>query len=114
VLQESGSNTSVFAVVLIVFMAMFGAAAKYIGTMAKSKFSAVLFWGNIFVAAFIGLLISLICAEYEVSRNLAGVAAGIAGYMGHVFIDHLASRFEKTVNSKVDRIIGEEDFKKEE
>ena len=87
---------------------MFGAAAKYISTMAKNKFSAVLFWSNIFVAAFIGLLISLVCAEYEVSRNLAGVAAGIAGYIGHIFIDRLAARFEKTIHNKVDSILDED------
>jgi hypothetical protein len=105
--NEGQANSSgIFAVALVVFMSVFGAAAKYMSTISKTKFSALAFWSNIFVAAFIGFIISLVCAEYDVSRNLAGVGAGIAGYSGHIFIDKIAARFEKAAEDKVDNIIG--------
>jgi TM2 domain-containing membrane protein YozV len=98
-------NNELFAIVLAIFMSIFGAAAKYLSTLRNSKFSVFLFWSNMFVAAFIGFLIALLCSEYEISINLAGVAAGVAGYAGHIFLDKLAAKFEKIIEKKSDEIL---------
>jgi F0F1-type ATP synthase assembly protein I len=103
--MEAFGSDSIFAIALIIFMSAFGATAKYLGTVSKSKFSSFTFFSNLVVATFIGLGVALLCDEYSISRNLAGVGAGILGYAGHTIIDKIVSRVEKKAADKVDSLL---------
>jgi hypothetical protein len=98
------SNNGIFTIITGVFIAILGATAKYVGTLNKRKFSQVVFWSNIFISAFIGLLTALICDEFHVSLNLGCVASGVGGYAGHTLIDSVAAKFQSAVNKKIDNL----------
>jgi hypothetical protein len=96
------NNNGIFTIIMGVFIAILGASAKYLGGLHKSKFSHVIFWSNIFISGFIGLIIALVCDEFDVSINLACVAAGIGGYAGHALMDRIAAKFELIIAKKID------------
>jgi formate-dependent nitrite reductase membrane component NrfD len=87
------TNNNLLILVVSILIAIFGGTVKYISELTHKKFSGLNFIVSVFISAFTGLIIGLVCQEYNMSNNMTLIITGIAGRSGNLFIDNLVKRF---------------------
>jgi hypothetical protein len=85
-----------------VLIAVLGSSAKFVHKLGKKPFSWVMFLSSVLTSAFLGLLVGLVCLNYEISLYLTLAATGVAGWSGHQLMDVIAQKMEGYVAKKID------------
>jgi ABC-type multidrug transport system permease subunit len=98
-MDKLGNNLSLLLTSVLV--AMFGSGAKFLSQMGRKRFSWLLFFSSVFVAAFLGLITGFICLEFKVSEYVTFAVTGIAGWTGHSFMDNLSDKVTKLIAAKI-------------
>lgn len=88
----------IWVIVPAAIVGMTGSLVKYIRFHRQESFSWGEFFSGMVVAAFAGVLVQLICLEYNVGPWLSAASVAMAGYGGGSTIDFISSTlFRKQV-----------------
>ena len=83
----------------VVSLAMFGGLVKLLSTRDKAP-SFFIFFVEIAIASFAGVVVHFILSDFEISDNLKSAMIAISGYTARDFLVLVSSFFLKKVNDK--------------
>ncbi|EOD8959577.1 phage holin family protein [Providencia stuartii] len=100
-MYKDPNNINWLTIILVCFMAFFGGIASYANKFLKGE--PFRFWimiAQIMVSMFAGALVLLAASYYSWQLEIAGGAAGLAGWSGTAVVSALEKRFIKKVENE--------------
>ena len=76
---------------VIVFLAIFGALARFLNQKDKMSFKISNIVSGCFIAAFAGMLVYFICQIFDLDLNVGYLLAGICGWTGPQILDSISA-----------------------
>jgi hypothetical protein len=81
---------------------MFGAAAKYVSNMTNKSFSLAEFAASMITAAFLSLMVGLLCSIMEWGLYWGCFLSGMACWAGFKLVDAVFESFKTKATKKLD------------
>jgi hypothetical protein len=96
-------KNSFFILLASSLLAILGSMAKEVSKLEQKKFSKLTFVSAAIVATFSGLVIGLICLNYDLSPYLTVALSGLAGYSGEVGLNLILTTIRKKTGIETEK-----------